>query len=92
MTRLLRSRFALVLALAADLVLYAGVHGPYDYSRSSFEAALSLQEQVTDEWLTRDGVVGTAIGVDGAGRAVLKVYLVSPGITTFPNFVADVQV
>lgn len=87
MTRFLRSRFALVLALAADLVLYAGSTGPYDYSAASFEAALAAQEQVTDEWLAKTGVVGTAIGVDGVGHAVLKVYLTRPGIALFPTFV-----
>jgi hypothetical protein len=80
------------LALVADLLLYAGSHGPHDYSAASFEAALSLQSQVTDAWLSRDGVVGTAIGVDGSGHAVLKVYLASPGIVAFPRFVADVEV
>lgn len=87
MTRFLRSRFALVLALAADLILYAGSTGPYDYSVASFEAALAAQEQVTDQWLAKDGVVGTAIGVDGVGHAVLKVYLTRPGIALFPTFV-----
>lgn len=87
MIRLLRSRFGLVLALAADLLLYAAVPGPYDYSPASFEAALAAQEQVTDEWLAKDGVVGTAIGVDGKGEAVLKVYLTRPGAALLPNFV-----
>lgn len=92
MIRLFRSRVALGLALVADLLLFAGSHGPYDYSSSSFEAALSLQEQVTDEWLAQEGVVGTAIGADGAGHAVLKVYLASPGIVAFPRFVGGVRV
>ena len=92
MRRFLRSPVALVLALAADLMLYSGSHGPWDYSSASFEAAMALQEQVTEDWLARDGVVGTAIGVDGSGHAVLKVYLTSPGIATFPRFVSDVQV
>ena len=92
MKSLFRTRVLLGLALAADLLLYAGAHGPYDYSAASFEAALSLQEQVTDAWLNRDGVVGTAIGVDGMGHAVLKVYLTSPGIVSFPRFVSGVQV
>lgn len=87
MIRLLRSRFGLVLALAADLLLYAGAPGPYDYSPASFEAALAAQEQVTAEWLAKDGVVGTAIGVDGKGEAVLKVYLTRPGAALLPNFV-----
>jgi len=89
---LLRSRAALALALVADLLLYAGAHGPFDYSEASFVAALSLQEQVTEGWLSRDGVVGTAIGVDASGHAVVKVYLTAPGIVAFPQFVAGVQV
>lgn len=92
MIRLLRSRVGLLLALVADLLLYAGPPGPYDYTAASFEAALSVQEQVTDAWLARDGVVGTAIGVDGVGHAVLKVYLTNPGVVAFPTFVAGVQV
>jgi hypothetical protein len=84
--RLFRSRTALVLALLADLFLYAGHPGPWDYSAASFDHALRVQELVTDEWLALDGVVGTAIGVDGQGRAVLKVFLESPGVATFPRF------
>jgi hypothetical protein len=87
MLRLLRSRVGLALALLADLLLYAGVHGPYDYSTASFAAALAAQEQWSDRWLALDGVVGTAIGVDGNGHAVLKVYLTAPGAAILPSFV-----
>jgi len=87
MTRFFRSRVALGLALAADLLLYAGTTGPYDYTAASYEAALSAQAQVTDEWLAKEGVVGTAVGVDGQGHAVLKVYLTRPEIALFPTFV-----
>lgn len=92
MTRTFLSRALLALVLLADLLLYAGSHGPYDYSSVSFDAAVSLQEQVTDGWLARDGVVGTAIGVDGTGHAVLKVYLSDFAVSTFPQFVQGVQV
>lgn len=91
LTRLFRSRFMLLAALLGDLLLYAG-SGPYDYTGASFEAALALQENVTDEWMSREGVVGTAIGVDGRGHAVLKVYLTEVGIATFPRFMAGVEV
>jgi len=66
--------------------MYAGPPGPYDYTQASFDRALAMQEQVTDEWLALDGVVGTAIGVDGAGHAVLKVYLTAPGVAVFPRY------
>lgn len=84
--RLFRSRTALVLALLADLLLYSSHPGPWEYSAASFERALQVQQLVTDDWLALDGVVGTAIGVDGQGRAVLKVFLESPGVATFPRF------
>jgi len=89
--RIFRSRVMLVLALLGDVMLYSGP-GPYDYSAASFENALALQAQVTEDWLAREGVVGTAIGVDGTGHAVLKVYLTELGIAAFPRFVVGVEV
>ena len=65
MRTLLRSQLALGIALSASLVLLAGPSDPWAYSSNSFSAALSLQESMTDEWLSLDGVVGTAIGLDG---------------------------
>lgn len=90
--RIFLFRLALGLVLVADLLLYAGTHGPYDYTSSSFEQAMALQADVTNDWLAMEGVVGTAIGVDGQGQAVVKVYLTSPGIVSFPTFVQGVQV
>jgi hypothetical protein len=87
MRRLLRSRAGLALALLADLLLYAGGPGPYDYTADSFEVALAAQRRFTEDWLALEGVVGTAIGVDGAGHAVLKVYLTAPGAAALPRFV-----
>ena len=83
--RLLRSRTGLALVLLADLLVYAGSPGPYDYTNASLEIALAAQEVFTEEWLDLDEVVGTAIGVDGAGHAVLKVYLAEPGSLDFPR-------
>jgi hypothetical protein len=91
MSGLLRSRVLLVAALAADLALYAS-SGPYDYSDETLQVALAAQERLTDGWLALDGVVGTAIGVDGRGHAVLKVYLTAPGAAVLPRFVGSVEV
>jgi hypothetical protein len=90
--RLLRSRVGLVLALLADLFVYAGSPGPYDYTQGSLEIALAAQQVFTDEWLSLDEVVGTAIGVDGAGHAVLKVYLAEPGFVDFPPYMGGVEI
>ncbi|MDH3206480.1 MAG: S1 family peptidase [Gemmatimonadota bacterium] len=90
--RILRSRTALVLALLADLLVYAGTPGPYDYTQASLEIALAAQNVFTDEWLSLDEVVGTAIGVDGSGHAVLKVYLAEPGYLSFPRYMGGVEI
>src|SRR5687768_1412132 len=87
MRRFLRSRVSLAVALLADVLLYSSEHGPYDYTASSFEVALAAQERFTEDWLALDGVVGTAIGVDGAGHAVLKVYVTAARIAMLPTFV-----
>ena len=91
--RIFWSCLALGGVLAADLLLSAGTHGPFDYVPStSFDQAMALQADVTEEWMSMDGVVGTAIGFDAKGDAVVKVYLTSPGIVSFPSFVQGVQV
>jgi hypothetical protein len=90
--RLLRSRAGLALVLLADLLVYAASPGPYDYTSGSLEIAFAAQEAFTDEWIHLDEVVGTAIGVDGDGHAVLKVYLAEPGFVDFPRYMGGVQV
>ena len=59
---------------------------------SSLDAALAAQAQVTDEWLAMDGVVGTAVGFDATGQAVLKVYVTTLGAALLPQTVAEVPV
>ncbi len=88
--RILRSRFVLWAALMGDLFLMGG---PHDVSRSSFQAAVGAQEQVTEEWLAKPGVVGTAVGMDGRGGAALTVYLADAGAAAMlPHSVAGVPV
>ena len=92
MRTLLRSRVALGIALSASLVFVSGPANPWAYSASSLDAALSLQEMMTDDWLSMDGVVGTAIGLDGHGHHVVKVYLTQPGIVTMPRMMQGVEI
>lgn len=76
--RVLRSRWLLPLALLGDVLLYGGPHRAHDPFERSLDEALAAQANLTQDWLGRDGVVGTAIGEDASGRAVVKVYLASP--------------
>lgn len=59
---------------------------------ASLDAALAAQAMVSEDWLSMDGVVGTAVGLDESGSAVLKVYLAEAGIAALPMTVAEVPV
>lgn len=86
------SRLALLAALVADLFTHGvpALHrGP---SQLSLEAALVAQAQVTSEWLSRPGVVGTAVGIGASGQAVVKVYVTALGVAALPQSVAGVPV
>ena len=54
--------------------------------------AFQAQAQVTADLIDLDGVVGTAVGLDPAGRPVVKVYLTAAGVAALPASVAGVTV
>lgn len=91
MRRFWKSRAALAVALAADVLLYASTPGPYP-AGASLDAAIAAQAQVTAEWMASPGVVGTAVGFGPGGEAVVKVYLTGPGAALLPARVAGVDV
>jgi len=68
-------------ALCAVAILFAGLSwaGPagavLDRSHASVRAAIALQEKITPEILKWPEVLGTAIGVNGAGQPDLVVYV-----------------
>lgn len=82
----------LVLALVVDLLAFGGRWRETHVSAASLAGALAAQAQVTDDWLAMDGVVGTAVGMNARGEAVLKVYLTAPGAALLPARVAGVDV
>ncbi len=90
--RIFRSRAGLVLALLGDVLLRAGPHGEYGLKSPELHAALAAQAQVTARWIDRPGVVGTAVGLDAAGKPVVKVYLTAAGVAALPASVAGVPV
>lgn len=88
----LRSRLLLLGAVLADFFTHglpALDPGP---SQLSLQAALTAQAQVTDDWLSRPGVVGTAVGVGSSREAVLTVYVTALGVAALPESVVGVPV
>jgi hypothetical protein len=61
-------------------------------SQLSLDAAFAAQAQVTDEWLSRPGVVGTAVGLSTSGQALVKVYVTALGAAALPQAVAGIPV
>lgn len=47
--------------------------------------AMVIQERHTERLLAIPGVVGTAVGLDGAGRAVIRVFTAQPGVAGLPD-------
>lgn len=94
------SRLALLLAIALDIFLHGspGLDPILDPildpnpTQTSLTAAFAAQAQVTDEWMGRPGVVGTAVAKGPGGQAVVKVYLTAIGAAMLPQTVAGVSV
>jgi hypothetical protein len=57
-----------------------------------FEAALQAQERHTARLMTMPGVVGTAVGLNRAGRAVVKVFTADSNFTGVPATLDQVPV
>ncbi len=91
MLRWTRSRWGLVVALFAD-ILVGGPHLPGVRTGPSLAAAIAAQESVTTSWMAMQGVVGTAVGLDAHGDFVVKVYLTALGVARLPASVAGIPV
>ena len=57
-----------------------------------FEAALLAQTRHTARLMATPGVVGTAVGLNRAGEAVIKVFTAKPGVTGIPATLDQVSV
>lgn len=86
-----RSRWGLVAALLADVALGHPVI-PDLTGGPSLEAAMAAQASVTGIWMGRDGVVGTAVGLDTDGDYVVTVYLTALGMARLPATIDGVPV
>lgn len=91
LSRWSRSRWALAAALLADVALGNPVI-PGLPGGPSLEAAMAAQASVTGVWMGRDGVVGTAVGLDADGDYVVTVYLTALGMARLPATVDGVPI
>ncbi len=90
--RLLRFPVGLILALAADFLLFGGPHRPDLAFKADLKAAFAAQSQATTDWIDLPGVVGTAVGLNTSGDPVVKVYVTELGVAALPLMVAGVGV
>lgn len=90
--RVLRSRIGLALALLVETLVWGGPHHPHDAFPTSFAQAVDAQSRITEAYLDRDGVVGTAVGIDARGNHVVKVYLTVAGAASLPTRFMGVDV
>ena len=90
--RLLRFPVGLILALAADFLLFGGPHRPDLAFKADLRAAFAAQSQATADWIDLPGVVGTAVGLNASGDPVVKVYITELGVAALPLMVAGVDV
>jgi hypothetical protein len=59
---------------------------------TGLERALAAQEAHTDALMAKAGVVGTALGLDDSGNAVVEVFTTHPGVAGIPNTLDGVPV
>ncbi len=67
--------------------------GPPSGSPPGLDAAIAAQERHTDELLEHPGVVGTGVGLNPAGRPVVRIYVEAPpAAADLPNALDGVPV
>src|SRR5262245_21044093 len=75
----LRRFFSLIFTgtgLAIVGVAFAGpADGLLDGTHASVRAVIAVQKQVTDDLMSLDGILGTAVGLDDEGQVALVVYV-----------------
>ena len=96
MTRLLAPALAglatVALAAASASGQTPATPGPQGGSPPGLEQAVAVQERHTDRLLDTPGIVGTGVGLNQAGRPVIRVYMEHPGVADVPGSLEGVSV
>jgi hypothetical protein len=67
-----------------DQIDTTGPRGPEILNQDLLRPAMAVQERHTNRLLAIPGVVGTAVGLDRDGRAVIRVFTARPGVAGLP--------
>lgn len=89
-TRVRRSSFsgsAVRISLVATVILLLLVAPAMAVAQNGdpMERAKAVQERISGALMARDGIVGTGVGINGAGVPVIRVYTVHEGIAGIPR-------
>jgi hypothetical protein len=87
----LRTLLAIVVAVFG-LVFLSGNLYAQGNSEEAFERVVAVQEKYTGALMAREGVEGTAVGYDGNGQLVIKVYTANAGVPGVPQRLEGVPV
>ena len=75
----LRALAALSAGILSGLVSLTSFAGPpagvLDTTHANIRAVMAVQQEVTADWMRQPEVLGTAVGLDGAGNVSLLVYV-----------------
>ena len=82
----------LLLIISILVVTAAGTAAGAQSDPPGLDRALAAQERHTDALLAKSGVVGTAVGLGGNGRAAVLVFLETPGVAAIPSELDGVAV
>jgi hypothetical protein len=63
-----------------------------DNAQDAFDAAITAQERHTPRLMRMEGVVGTAVGLNPAGRPVVRIFTARPGVGNIPEHLDNVPV
>jgi len=86
--------FARILCLAGALALSISLvlAGPPSGGPPGLQRAIEIQGRHFDNLMSRNGVIGTAVGLDTAGAAIVKIFTANPSVPGLPAFLEGLPV
>ncbi|UCG58742.1 MAG: fibronectin type III domain-containing protein [Phycisphaerales bacterium] len=92
MSRRILCRILLIVAVIASLLVLSGVLSAQGRSEEAFERVKEVQEAHTERLMAKDGVVGTAVGLDQDNQLAVAILTERPGIAGIPKNLEGIPV